>query len=156
MAALQGAKVPGADTRCNAFGISTFSAFIRVANPGDSAGHFFLDITVNTYPNHIEPIDTLQTLFDLWGGCNASYIDGGKQGTIKCFPNPVENIYNIESTSGIKEAGLYSIEGKIIKNISITSSNELHFSMDAFNRGIYYLRLVLDDNSFRSVKVVKL
>src|SRR5678816_2557711 len=58
MAALQGAKVVGADTRCISYGISSFSAFIRVARPQDTAGTYILDLTVNTFPGGIEPIDT--------------------------------------------------------------------------------------------------
>src|SRR5436190_16248019 len=58
MAALQGAKVVGADTRCTIHGISSYSAFIRVARPQDTTGTYILDFTVNTYPGSIEPIDT--------------------------------------------------------------------------------------------------
>ncbi len=35
MSALQGAKVPGADTRCLNEGTSSLSAFVRVAKPND-------------------------------------------------------------------------------------------------------------------------
>ena len=42
MAALQGAKVPGADTRCLDEGISTFSAFIRVAK-FDNENDYYMD-----------------------------------------------------------------------------------------------------------------
>ena len=72
MAAMQGAKVPGADTRCLDEGISTLSAFIRVAKPND-IGEFYLDLNVNSvipYYNEngiwIDPIDTLQTLYNQW------------------------------------------------------------------------------------------
>jgi uncharacterized Ntn-hydrolase superfamily protein len=68
MAALQGAKVIGADTRCAPYGISTYSAFIRVAEPADTTGPFYLDLTVNTFPGNHDPIDSLQVMFDNWGG----------------------------------------------------------------------------------------
>jgi len=68
MAALQGAKVPGADTRCLASGRSSISAFIRVARPEDTTGVLFLSLNVNNAPDGVDPIDSLQVLFDEWRG----------------------------------------------------------------------------------------
>ena len=82
MAALQGAKVPGADTRCMDEGISTLSAFIRVAKPDDNE-EYFIDLNVNsviTYFNQtgiwIDPIDTLQTLYENWYQTDFNYDTG--------------------------------------------------------------------------------
>ena len=73
MAALQGANIPGADTRCLDEGISTLSAFIRVAKPDDLNNNFYLDLNVNTVIPHfnetgewLEPIDSLQYMFNNW------------------------------------------------------------------------------------------
>lgn len=63
MAALQGANRPGADSRCLNQGKSSLSSFIRMAKPTDT-DCFFLDINVNSTPAGIEPIDSLQHLFD--------------------------------------------------------------------------------------------
>ena len=71
MSALQGAKILGADTRCASHNTSSLSSFIRVAQTGDTAGNFYLDLYM-AYPNGIigalavDPIDSLQTLFDTW------------------------------------------------------------------------------------------
>jgi len=72
MAAMQGAKVPGADTRCLDEGISTLSAFIRVAKFNDE-NDYYIDINVNSvipYYNDtgiwMDPVDTLQILFNNW------------------------------------------------------------------------------------------
>ena len=72
MAALQGAKVPGADSRCLAEGISTYSAFIRVAQPNDG-NEYYMDLNVNSVIPYfiendlwIDPIDTLQILYNEW------------------------------------------------------------------------------------------
>ena len=46
MSAMQGANVPGADTRCLDEGISSLSSFIRVAKPEDN-NDLYLDINVN-------------------------------------------------------------------------------------------------------------
>ena len=73
MAALQGAKVPGADNRCLDEGISTFSAFIRVAQPDDETDEYYMDLNVNSVIPYftenniwIDPIDTLQILYNQW------------------------------------------------------------------------------------------
>ena len=79
MAAMQGAKVPGADTRCLDEGISTLSAFIRVAKSNDN-NEYYLDLNVNSvipYYNEtglwIDPVDTLQTLYDQWYDSSFAY-----------------------------------------------------------------------------------
>lgn len=69
MAAMQGAKRIGADSRCEDFNISSASAFLRIANTCDtdsSYGNLSLDLNVwiPTGGTIIEPIDSLQTAFD--------------------------------------------------------------------------------------------
>ncbi|MDA7501896.1 DUF1028 domain-containing protein [Chitinophagales bacterium] len=65
MAALQGANIPGADSRCLDEGVSTRSAFIRVANSDDS-DDYYLDQSVTLTPFGVEPIDVLQLQYDAW------------------------------------------------------------------------------------------
>ncbi|MBE0647965.1 MAG: DUF1028 domain-containing protein [Bacteroidales bacterium] len=72
MAALQGAKVIGADTRCaSPYQSSSLSAFLRVGKPENSADSLYLDLWM-AYPQTwgtvvpVDPIDSLQTLFDQW------------------------------------------------------------------------------------------
>ena len=75
MSSLQGAKVPGADIRCLDDGISSLSAFIRVAKANDES-NFYLDLNVNNITYIIDPIDSLQILFDNWYQYNPDYIIG--------------------------------------------------------------------------------
>lgn len=72
MAALQGAKVIGADTRCaSPYQSSSLSAFLRVGKPENSYDSLFLDLWM-AYPQTwgtvvpVDPIDSLQILFDQW------------------------------------------------------------------------------------------
>ncbi len=155
MAALQGAKVVGADTRCNSFGISSFSSFIRVANPGDSAGNLFLDITVNTYPNQIEPIDTLQSLFDLWGGCAASYVPlpNGVEG-IKYYPNPVKDFLTLDLSAEETSALLFNTSGVLIRKIQCSSS-KTKINFEDISPGIYFLRIYSEDGGILTLKIVR-
>ena len=66
MFALQGANVPGADTRCLQNGTSSLSAFIRMALPDDDPNNLYLDLNVNNTNNGVEPIYLLQTQFTNW------------------------------------------------------------------------------------------
>lgn len=66
MASLQGANIPGADIRCDSAGVSSSSAYIRVAKPSDDATRLYLDLSVSQLPDGQEPIDSLQKLFDDW------------------------------------------------------------------------------------------
>ena len=65
MAALQAAKVPGADSRCLPLGKSTISAYIHVTRPGDGV-QSYLDLVVPNTTGSTDPIDVLQTQYDAW------------------------------------------------------------------------------------------
>jgi uncharacterized Ntn-hydrolase superfamily protein len=95
MAAMQGANVPGADTRCLAGGTSSLSSFIKVAKPEDTTGSFYLDIVIPNVPGGVEPIDTLQTRFDAWKislGVNAPWATGPE---VTVTPNPASSAVSI-------------------------------------------------------------
>ncbi len=65
MAALQAAKVPGADTRCFPQNKSSISAYIHVRRPTDGP-QSYLDLVVSNTTGSTDPIDVLQTQFDAW------------------------------------------------------------------------------------------
>lgn len=71
MAALQGAKVIGADTRCGIHNTSSQSSFLRVARLNNQPDSLYLDLYM-AYPQNltgiypVDPIDSLQTLYDDW------------------------------------------------------------------------------------------
>lgn len=94
MAALQGANIPGADSRCLNEGVSSLSAFVRVAKPNDVEGNYYLDLLVDKTPFGEEPIDSLQNLFDSW-----SLIDNAIEVPVEEYfsinPNPVETRFTI-------------------------------------------------------------
>jgi uncharacterized Ntn-hydrolase superfamily protein len=65
MAALEAAKVPGADIRCLGDGKSAISSFIQVVRPGDGATPY-LNLVVNNTASGVDPIDVLHDQFSAW------------------------------------------------------------------------------------------
>lgn len=71
MAALQGAKVIGADTRCASNHSSSLSSFLRVAQTSNRPDSLYIDLWM-AYPSGfsglvpVDPIDSLQTLYNHW------------------------------------------------------------------------------------------
>jgi uncharacterized Ntn-hydrolase superfamily protein len=66
MAAMLAAKIPGADTRCSAEGVSSKSAFMCIAKPTDKEGAYFIELNVNNHPPAQDPIDILKMKYELW------------------------------------------------------------------------------------------
>ncbi|KAA3617500.1 MAG: DUF1028 domain-containing protein [Calditrichaeota bacterium] len=82
MAAMQGAKRIGADRRCSDDGVSSLSAFLRVAQPNDTLsgyGQLNLDINIGNTPNSVDPINSLQNEYDQWliANYDAAYLSRG-------------------------------------------------------------------------------
>lgn len=65
MAALQAAKIVGADTRCAVRGTSSESGFIKVVRKGDGNNPYLLIIVPDT-PVGTDPINLVQAKFDDW------------------------------------------------------------------------------------------
>lgn len=104
MAALQGAKVVGADTRCAVRNTSSESSFIRVAKPGDTTGTLFLNLKVLNAPVNRDPIDSLQVLFNQWFTTNAynySSIIPDKITLYQNYPNPFNPVNFVPNLTNI-------------------------------------------------------
>jgi len=143
MAAMQGANVVGADTRCSSNGTSSLFAFVKVASINDVMGSPSFEASVRTNDNdQIEPIDSLQTLVNELIMCNLSdieeTIDFKEYFTV--FPNPATSSLNIK----VLRTGNYNLEfvnqsGKTILTDKISTDDSIDVSrMEA---GIYFLKL---------------
>ncbi len=156
MAALQGAKVIGADTRCISRGTSSISAFIRVAKPTDpQSGPYWLDLNVNNTPTTRDPIDSLQTLFNQWQTTGISNNQGIYPETFSLeqnFPNPFNPnttiSFDIAKLSTVKIV-VYDIKGS---EVSVLADNMFHrgrysVNFDAANlaSGVYIYRIYAYD-----------
>jgi uncharacterized Ntn-hydrolase superfamily protein len=92
MEALQGANVVGADTRCAPNGSSSLFAFVKVSKPEDAFGEPSFLVNVMTKGNaKIEPVDSLQVLFDASNVCpfNSGVNEENRYiSNINIVPNP--------------------------------------------------------------------
>ncbi len=97
MAAMQGANMVGADTRCTSNGSSSLFAFVKVSQPTDPDGAPSFLVSVKTHSGAgIEPIDTLQTLFDAVKNCTATAVAPALEAAISIFPNPATNSLHVD------------------------------------------------------------
>jgi uncharacterized Ntn-hydrolase superfamily protein len=153
MAALQGGKMIGADTRCTNLGKSSISSFLRVAKPTDPpSGPYYLDLNVyNTFGSN-DPIDSLQVLYNNW-----LLINGVQNITTKVpeefalyqnYPNPFNPMTTIKFD--IKETGfvkliIYNTLGKEVSRIveqELSPGKYLvNWSANNFPSGVYYYKL---------------
>jgi len=145
MAALQGAKVVGADTRCFAYGTSSLSAFARVAKPTDSVNDLYLDFNVPSVASGVDPIDSLQVLVDNWGGCVGVGIEENAVQT-KIFPNPAEDKITFQNIFEISSIRIFNTLGKEIFSQKNIGENILIVDLSRFAPGFYTFQINLLSN----------
>jgi hypothetical protein len=154
MAALQGAKVPGADTRCT--NKSSSSAFLRVARPTDpQGGPYWLDLNVNNTPSNKDPIDSLQVLYNMWlttGISNNQNIYPETYSLYQNYPNPFNPqttiIFDISKLSSVKLV-VYDTKGSEVQVLAETMFHRgqytVNFDASGLPSGVYFYQLRADD-----------
>lgn len=145
MASLQGAKVPGADTRCLSNGVSSLSAFVRVARPDDLPGAFYLDLNVPSLPAGREPIDSLQTLFDQW--LSSSVPSPSAPALLSLSPNPAQGRLFLDSW-GAGVLVLYDLRGVEAFRTEVTPGRQT--LQPTLTRGVYLYDFWDQKNARRS------
>jgi uncharacterized Ntn-hydrolase superfamily protein len=153
MAAMQGAKVVGADSRCAPSGNSSLSSFLRVACPQDISPHYTLNLVVPEGPYGFEPIDSLQKLFNIAHPSCASPIVCSATGWMQnendvwksdVFPNPSGQHVTIR-IAGDAEGGytleVFSVEGKLVLKKQTKNRQELVISKQEVGSGIFFYKI---------------
>lgn len=137
MAALQGANVPGADSRCLSNGTSSLSAFVRVARTDDEDDNLYLDLNVSSVPAGMEPIDSLQTLFNQW--LQSTSTAAPEQKPVRMYPNPADGKLFVECTGETGYLEMYSTDGQL------AHSQSLHIGLNILQpnlpQGLYMVRI---------------
>lgn len=166
MAALQGAKVVGADTRCTNSGRSAISSFIRVRKPADTTGSQYLELIVPSTASFKDPIDSLQVLYNQWLLTNVNSIQEEVPTSpelFQNFPNPFNPVTKIKfsvPTSSFVSLKVYDAIGRNISNLLNENMNPgVYFSPfngSDLNSGVYFYTLETKDlNSGKIYKEAK-
>lgn len=145
MAALQGAKVPGADTRCLGNGTSAMFAFLKVAKPGDDADEPFLRLFVAFNEDGTEPIDSLQAHFDLAAPCfeNAASSAANRL-PFRVSPNPNDGSFGVAFPQAAEPFRLdvYDATGRHCLQLRSVQPGE---QVRVERSGIYFVRVAVKD-----------
>lgn len=165
MAAMQGAKVIGADTRCTSSGNSSLSSFLRVACPNDAPGTYSIDLVIPQGPPGFEPIDSLQTLFNAIRNCTTPLncatgvndVNKTKDFTVTVMPNPFSELTVIKIEE--KKKSTYTLEifnnhGQLVLKDVMKDKKEYVLGKEKFANGIYFYKITSANGNPISGKIV--
>jgi uncharacterized Ntn-hydrolase superfamily protein len=160
MAALQGAKVNGADQRCTTYHTSSLSAFIRVAKPTDAANNLWLDLNVGATPyvsgnpGGAEPIDLLQQKLNTFLSVEEKRLNNYNY---RLYPNPASGYAYFEFMTGYmpEQITITDAAGRVVKlygksDITIKTPVDLA-SMQA---GMYFVKFYKTGSAVHLDKLV--
>lgn len=82
---------------------------------------------------------------------NVQSIDSPLPG-IRVYPNPTKGILHIESTAGLKNYNLYNLQGRLVKQGKLPSSQ---IDLSDLENGLYFLRFQNQEGRAETLKVVK-
>ncbi len=140
MAAMQGAKMVGADTRCAGNNSSSLFAFLKVALPTDSFGKPYFLISLKTQKgDSIEPIDSLQKLFNNQLLCEVNttgFSEFRSGGSFNMFPNPADGqVRLVGPKAGVLPCRITDISGRTLWAGEV--KDEVVLDVSGWGRGVY-------------------
>lgn len=162
MAAMQGANIVGADTRCTPSGRSSISAFLRVARPSDTTGIYYLDLNVNSTASGVEPIDSLQALYDGWL-LTSNEEKAAYQQPFIMYPNPVTDVLHVYSRASWQghpgvSLRMYNTQGQRVAAWSIETEEGARQTVDIpmaqYARGLYLYEIWKDEQQLLRGKLI--
>jgi hypothetical protein len=86
------------------------------------------------------------------GGCLSN--DDFIQNLISLYPNPVQNVLNIKSSSIIERVEVHNMLGQMIFN-SKYSREEITIDFSYYATGTYLIRVFNDNNNPKTYKIIK-
>jgi len=155
MAALQGAKVIGADTRCAPRHSSSLSSFLRVAKTTNRPDSLYIDLWM-AYPSGfsgivpVDPIDSLQTLYDHWKTITAVFGAGAVSlDWVKIITCPDgRTLLDFSRCDGYSKLKLllFDLTGRVILTKSIDSPVIQPFPSGTSHPGLIIYQVLRQDN----------
>jgi len=157
MAALQGANVVGADARCTPEGVSSLSAFLRVARPENDPDSLYLDLNVAETPYGVEPIDELQVLYDEWLNWVKLEEHSENSRHLNLFPNPAKNIINYRIDKKDQHLpfvlNIRDLQNRVVKELLIDKPFGSLIVSD-LDKGVYLISLMKGELIIDHSKIV--
>lgn len=160
MAALQGANVKGADSRCSAEGTSSLSAYLRVAKPTNHPDTLFLDLNIAGTAKGVEPINELQTKYNNWKisnnhSCspvtNISVFDKEDEKII-VYPNPSQGVVNIKINSlDVSRIVVLDVFGRKVGDMNILEPRG-EVKLTALSSGTYFIKIISKTQVVNTIK----
>jgi uncharacterized Ntn-hydrolase superfamily protein len=156
MGCLQGANVPGADSRCLSDGLSSKSSFLRVSRWEDPDKTYKLNLNVPKTVGGRDPIDSLQTLFDIWKTTSSVKADDYTNQKVRMYYDlSTGNISLDLSLLSSAEAALikvYDISGKHLRSYE-TKSEQFTLEKAHFIQGTYVIVVSQGESIFYTGKI---
>lgn len=151
MEALQGANIPGADSRCLSQGVSSLSSYIKVAKPTDGV-FIWLNLSLTEVPPGVEPIDSLNSLFDDWKLING--LDDPSPSRLDIFPNPTRDQFKVAIPDQLALGGMVSVydqQGKMVYTREFADGEKevLLDARDWLGAGMYLIAVEAKEQSLR-------
>ena len=158
MAAMQGANVPGADSRCIERNTSSTSAFLMVAQADDEFLQPSLFLNVAEMPFGQEPIDSLQILFDEWS--LSSSVGFNKAKNFQIYPNPTNGKIHIQNKqfTPYDQVEVYNSVGQMVLSTSVVyESNEIiGIELQELPIGAYMVKIKSKEEVLKIEKVIRI
>jgi len=137
MAALQGANVVGADTRCATNGTSSLFAFLEVAQPTDAFNQPSLSLGVRLWYQEGEPIDSLQLLYDAWNLSTGLPAAAAAQ-PLQLSPNPAsEQLVVYAAGTSPSTSMLFDANGRCVPLTAQAKAGRLEWDVSGLAPGLY-------------------
>lgn len=89
-------------------------------------------------PNREVTVDTVMTVDKTWGllsGIGNQYVEA----TFSMYPNPTENILNVENLEGANLIEVYNVVGARVLTIDNITTETVQISTSKLNTGVYFL-----------------
>jgi hypothetical protein len=81
-------------------------------------------------------------------------VDGSDNDLINIFPNPVNNLLNVEGLDNTIRISLIDVTGKLVYNNLDVKTNTLSIDLSVVMKGMYFLQIVTNEE-LKSYKIVK-
>lgn len=81
---------------------------------------------------------------------NLSLVEVKERNDIKVYPNPVNDILYIQADAAVKSYQIYNADGRFMR-----SGKRQQVNVESLPKGVYFIKVVLADNSTKQFKFIK-